>query len=200
MFYWCFHNAFFEKLTYSICFLRVSIIFVGSETRSEFSHYSLFNLILLQCSSYKQSVTVNFRSVVKFLGFSKDCEQNGDKMSKSDEKLPYLHWVTCKLFLVGFEKNGTLSIYSNKNKKITVCVCANKVCFSPIAIDIFPRLDPLIYSIVSDWNNGQAWIRSTHFWKYFVEPPGCAIVPSEILNCVVIFCSKITEVLGMNWK
>ena len=36
------------------------------------------------------------KSLVKFVIFSKDCGQNGDRMSKNDEKLPYLHEVTKK--------------------------------------------------------------------------------------------------------
>ena len=38
------------------------------------------------------------RQIFKFVGFIKDCDQNGDRMSKNDGKLPYLHWVTKKLF------------------------------------------------------------------------------------------------------
>ena len=35
--------------------------------------------------------TKKFHANVKFVGFSKDCDQDGDKMSKINEKLPYLH-------------------------------------------------------------------------------------------------------------
>ena len=34
-----------------------------------------------------------------------------NRMSEDDEKLPYLNWVTKKVFLVIHEKYGTLSIY-----------------------------------------------------------------------------------------
>ena len=40
----------------------------------------------------------------------KDCDQNGDRMSKKDEKLPYLHKVTKKYFLLAM-KNMVLSLY-----------------------------------------------------------------------------------------
>ena len=36
--------------------------------------------------------------VRSFVEFGKDCDQNGERMSKDDEKLPYLHQVTKKLF------------------------------------------------------------------------------------------------------
>ena len=39
---------------------------------------------------------------------------DGDRMSENDDKLPYLHQVTKKLFSVGFEKYGTLSIYEEE--------------------------------------------------------------------------------------
>ena len=35
-----------------------------------------------------------------------DCDRNGDRMSKNDEKLTYLNWVTKKYFLLVKENKG----------------------------------------------------------------------------------------------
>ena len=42
----------------------------------------------------------------------KDCDQNGDRMSKNDEKLQYLHLVTKKYFYLAMKSMG-LCLYIN---------------------------------------------------------------------------------------
>ena len=46
------------------------------------------------------------RLLVKFVGSSKSCDQNGDRVSRNNKKLPYLHLVTKKVVLVDYEKMG----------------------------------------------------------------------------------------------
>ena len=41
---------------------------------------------------------VNSHSTFLICLIEKDCDRNGDRMSKNDEKLPYLHLATKKLF------------------------------------------------------------------------------------------------------
>ena len=50
------------------------------------------------------------RSLVKFVSFSKSCDQNGDRVSKSDESYHIIIRVI-KVFLVNYDKYGSLSIY-----------------------------------------------------------------------------------------
>ena len=49
----------------------------------------------------------------QFCQIGKVCDQNGDKMSKNDEKLSFcFRWL--KIFLVSNEKYGTLSMYEQQ--------------------------------------------------------------------------------------
>ena len=45
------------------------------------------------------------------VGFSKDCDKNGDRVSKNNENchICIISWL--KVVLVNYEKYGTLSIY-----------------------------------------------------------------------------------------
>ena len=45
----------------------------------------------------------------QIVGFCKVCDQNDDRVSKNAESCQHLHFVTKKLFLVNYEKYGTLS-------------------------------------------------------------------------------------------
>ena len=52
----------------------------------------------------------------------KDCDQNGDRMPKNDEKLPFLHWVTKKNFQLAISldliKEEALKIELRQEEKL----------------------------------------------------------------------------------
>ena len=47
---------------------------------------------------WKANFFCNSKIISKFCWIGKDCDQNGERMSKNDEKMPYLHKVTRKYF------------------------------------------------------------------------------------------------------
>ena len=63
----------------------------------------------------------------QFCRIGKDFDHNGDRMSKNDEKLPYLHLVTKKYFLLAMQNMG-LCLYMRVIVKIGVA-------FSPAEFD-----------------------------------------------------------------
>ena len=83
-------------------FVKLCII-TQSKSKTQITSISLF----YNCLFFRRK---DKKIICQFCRIRRDCDQNGDRMAKSDKKLPCFTLDDYRVFLVSYEKYGTLSV------------------------------------------------------------------------------------------